>query len=414
MRYNSRALKLPAVIAGIALLAAAIQPVRAQALSPLAPRPDWNQLEKYQESITRSDFLYLLDKVYAPGAWKVFIKVGENSAVIETRRGEKPFVLQFAPTAEAIRPAPRFWRQKAQMPARPANKPLAGVRIAIDPGHIGGKWAKMEERWFRIGNSAPVTEGDMTLLVAKLLVPRLEALGAQVWLTRSKAAPVTPVRPDRLGKEAAYSLREKDAPVTAARLKSESELLFYRVSEIRRRADLINEKIKPDLVLCLHFNAEAWGDPDRPTLTDENHLHFLITGAFGGRELAYEDQRFNMLDKLLSRAFREELAISEDIAAAMAKATGLPPYEYQGGNAIKVGRGSYVWARNLLANRLFQCPVVYVEPYVMNSKEVFARVQAGDYKGKRPVAGKMRQSIFREYADGIVNGIVKYYSTPAR
>src|SRR5690606_37159693 len=100
--------------------------------------------------------------------------------------------------------------------------------------------------------------------------------------------------------------------------------------------------------------------------------------------------------------------------AGMAKATSLHPYEYQGGNAIKVGRGSYVWARNLLANRLFQCPGVYVEPYVMNSKEVFARVQAGDYKGKRPVAGKMRQSIFREYADGIVNGIVKYYSTPAR
>lgn len=407
-------MKLPTALAGIVILIAVSVPAVAQRLTPLAPKPDWPRLEKYQQSITRSDFLYLLNHVYAPGAWKAYIKVGDDSAEIETRRGAPPFVLRFAATSESIKPAPRYWRQKAQMPARSENKPLAGVRIAIDPGHIGGSWAKMEERWFRIGNSKPVTEGDMTLLVSKLIMPRLEALGATVYLTRSKNAPVTPVRPGRLQDEAAYSLKEKDATATSDRLKSESELLFYRVSEIRRRAELINEKIKPDLVLCLHFNAEAWGDPDRPTLTDKNHLHFLITGAFDGRELAYEDQRFNMLDKLLSRAFREELAVSEDVAAGMAKATGLPAYEYQSGNAIKVGSGAYVWARNLLANRLFQCPVVYVEPYVMNSKEVFARIQAGDYTGKRPVAGRMRQSIFREYADGIVNGLVTYYSSPAQ
>ena len=31
----------------------------------------------------------------------------------------------------------------------------------------------MEERWFQVGDSKPIQEGDMTLLVAKMLVPKL-------------------------------------------------------------------------------------------------------------------------------------------------------------------------------------------------------------------------------------------------
>jgi len=46
-----------------------------------------------------------------------------------------------------------------------------------------------------------------------------------------------------------------------------------------------------------------------------------------------------------------------------------------------------VYARNLLATRLYRCPVVYCEPYVMNSNDVFARIQAGDYEGMRNING---------------------------
>jgi hypothetical protein len=46
----------------------------------------------------------------------------------------------------------------------------------------------------------------------------------------------------------------------------------------------------------------------------------------------------------------------------------------------------------------------------MNSHEVFARVQAGDYDGKKKVAGTMRKSIYKEYADAVVEGLVNHYS----
>jgi hypothetical protein len=45
----------------------------------------------------------------------------------------------------------------------------------------------------------------------------------------------------------------------------------------------------------------------------------------------------------------------------------------------------------------------------MNSREVFQRIQAGDYEGKKKISGATRKSIYREYADAIVEGLVKHY-----
>ena len=77
-------------------------------------------------------------------------------------------------------------------------------------------------------------------------------------------------------------------------------------------------------------------------------------------------------------------------------------------NATNAG-SPYVWARNLLANRLFECPVIYLEPYVMNNTDVHARVQAGDYNGLREINSAKRESIFSEYVRGVVDGLVAYY-----
>src|SRR5438045_8649254 len=96
---------------------------------------------------------------------------------------------------------------------------------------------------------------------------------------------------------------------------------------------------------------------------------------------------------------------------AMARETQLLAYEYPTANTVtKVGSTGYLYASNLLATRLYRCAVVYCEPYVMNSRDAFARIQAGDYKGLRNVNGIEQKSIFREYADGVMAGLVEYYS----
>jgi hypothetical protein len=115
------------------------------------------------------------------------------------------------------------------------------------------------------------------------------------------------------------------------------------------------------------------------------------------------------LRRLLSRTYDEEIKIADTVAARMAKEMQLPPYQYTTDNVTKVGTSGYVYARNLAATRLYQCPVVYFEPYVMNNSDVFARIQAGDYEGTRPINGVERPSIYREYVDSVVNGLVEYY-----
>jgi len=320
---------------------------------------------------------------------------------------------------------PRLWRPAKILSPAKLEKPLLGLKIGLDPGHLGARWAKMEERWFQVGNSQPVQEGDLTLRVARLLAPRLRKLGAKVSFVRNSNEPITAKRPDDFRELARKILIKNGVPQSRMggnvldpndpgkeqTIRWQSEILFYRYSEIRRRAALVNFKLHPDLVLCLHFNAEGWGDPNNPTLTDANHLHLLVNGSYLAEELEFDDERFEMIRRLLSRAYDEELPLADTIGLAIARETGLPPFEYPTTNTTtKAGTSGYVYARNLLATRLYRCPVVYCEPYVMNSKDVFARIEAGDYDGTRNVNGVERKSIFREYADSVAEGLVDYYS----
>ena len=395
----------------------------AQRLSPLAPKPDWRQLEAYQETITHDEFVQLLEQVFAPGgAAGEYIEISPEAASIKTQlTPPETWMLRFAKDAATEKRAPRFWRPASAMSPAPPEQPLLGVKIAIDPGHLGGDWARMEERFLKIADGIPVAEGDMTLKVAQLLAPKLEAMGAKVTLVRQAPGPTTPDRPETLHEAGRAELerqgvsnpketyRDPNEPGRGETVQSESELLFYRTSEIRHRAEVVNTDIKPDLTLCLHFNAEPWGDPKHPDLSTANHMHVILNGCYSAPELRNDDVRFDMLVKLLNRSFPEELELCRQVAKTMSEETGLPPYHYTTPNAINVGGDPYLWARNLLANRLYQTPVVFIEPYVMNSQIIWDRVQAGDYEGERTVAGAMRKSLFREYADAVADGLRAYY-----
>ena len=373
----------------------------AQKLTPLATPPDWSSLNRFQQTITKDEFIRLLTQVYAPrDAWGNYFAIADNHVEVMTAPGRPPFRLDFAPDQASAKPIPRYWNP---------TRSLRGLRIALDPGHLGGQWAKMEERWMQVGDNKPIIEGDMVLDVARMLKKELERRGAKVSLIRDSDRPTTNLRPEKLKGPAIQSLRDNGRAVNPASLKSETERLFYRTAEIRARAKKVNTQLKPDLVLALHFNAESWGNPVRPTLTNLNHLHLLVSGCYSARELAFDDQRYELMLKLLNRSYDKELSVSRAVAQSMARATRLPPYIYTSDSAINVGGSPYIWARNLLANRLFECPVIYLEPYVMNNQEVVDRVQLGDYAGRRNINGTPRESIYREYVRGVVDGTVAYY-----
>ena len=355
------------------------------ALAQLGIPPDWSHLDRFQNTISRDTFLDRLETVYTTNdSWKKWIEVSDTEATFIT--AEDPFILRFAKSDK--NPPGSIWNWKKRSELLPSrNLPLEGLIIAIDPGHIGGEFAKIEKRKLNYLHSPVIEEGTMTLRTAKYLKPLLENLGASVTLTRTKEEPVT-------------QLRAKNFP---------DPKLFYRTAEIRARAELINQKIKPDLVICLHYNAS-----DSPVPIPGQHFHIILPGAFHKSEIAHHDERFEMLQRLLSGTIEEEVPLATSVAEAFKDHTDLPPYAYRPDHpySTPLNSNAYLWARNLLATRLYQCPVIFLEPYVMNSTDFIERIRAGDYEGIKFIDGKNRRSVYREYAHAVADGLASYYSSP--
>ncbi len=396
---------------------------RLERLSALGTKPDWLKLQAFHQTLTRNEFEMALREVYGDGSslpppWKV----EADGVVIKTGDPIKPEArIAFATRPESPLPGTRTWRTAVEMPPLKGRLLLSDIHIAIDPGHIGGGYGQMEERHLSFAPGESIQEGDLTLTTAQVLAERLKALGAYVSLVRDRAEPVTQERPADLLVPARQILvdsgfpqpQEKYSGVTGdskiLTVQWQSEKLFYRVSEIHARGRKVNTTIKPDVVLCLHFNAEAWGDATAPQFSPMNHMHVLVNGCYSPVELEQQDVRYEMLHRLFSRTHLEELPLAEAVANGMRQTTGLPAYVYTTPNARHVGTNSYVFARNLLANRIYDCPVVYLEPYVMNNEETYRRLLRGHFLGRTLISGRLQSSAIEDYVQGVVKGIVTYY-----
>jgi len=136
----------------------------AGSLTPLGEAPDWSRLDVYQKTITRGEFTRLLDTLYAPGgAARRWIHVNDRSAWVRVRRDEPNLYYRLSFAEET---ADGRARAMAQVPRAVAGQ-LEGMRVALDPGHIGGAFAAMEGREFRVGDDPPVREGELVLEVAR-------------------------------------------------------------------------------------------------------------------------------------------------------------------------------------------------------------------------------------------------------
>src|SRR5260370_6405961 len=110
-------------------------------LGVLGSAPKWSVLEHYQETITHDEFAHLINDVYCTHGFAAdLIKIDHNAAQILTNReSHNVFTLRFAPDANSKAHVPRLWRSaRSLLPAKP-EKPLSGLRVALDPDHLGGK-----------------------------------------------------------------------------------------------------------------------------------------------------------------------------------------------------------------------------------------------------------------------------------
>lgn len=397
-------------------------------LSSLGSLPNWKELEAYAGSMTREEFQKVWKELFSEtNALPPPFEITEEALLVPTGQDALPKMkIAFRAAGQTSSPVAKSWHRAGDLPPLNGRPLLSDLHIALDPGHIGGSWAIMEERFLSFKPGESIREGDLSLLTAKILKERLMALGAIVSLVRENNDPVTTKRPADLEKDARQILVDAGFPnpvptyqgVTGdAKLLTvqwQSEKLFYRVSEIHARGERVNAQIKPDLVVCLHFNAESWGDSTAPQFSPQNHLHVLVNGCYSNAELMQQDVRFEMLARLFGRVHEEELPLAKAIAESTARSTELPAYVYTTPNARKLAYNPYVYARNLLANRLYRCPVIYLEPYVMNHEETYRRLIAEHYLGRTLIGGKLVTSAIEDYVRGVVDGLVNYYQNHRR
>jgi N-acetylmuramoyl-L-alanine amidase len=381
----------------------------------IKPKLPWERLKKYHDTLTLQEFQNLVAHIYSPdGSLYEYLDMTPNYIdIYNDIKKTKPslFRLHLA-KKDASKKSVRVPFKNAFQLSNSREKPLEGLRIILDPGHIGGSYAVMEQRIFKVKDRSPITEADLNLKTARRLKKNLESFGAKVYLTKEELKPVTKARPQDFKKEAEKNLASQKITqknsAYAALLKKEMERLFYRTSEIEARSELVNH-IKPDFTLCIHFNA-APGTLENP-LTKDNRLVIFINGSYEKGEIIDEEQKYKLFSKLLEGSHEIELGLASEIAHEMSRQTELPPVLYPPSPSyIKMDQTPYVYARNLSANRLFQGPVIYLEPYYQNNLLVYERALTGDYEGEKVIMGKPYRSIFREYADSVSDGIVKYFT----
>jgi N-acetylmuramoyl-L-alanine amidase len=421
------------------LLLALMLPAPAEKLSPMAHPPDWSKLNGYQRTITHDEFVRLVNDVYSlntpildphgpPNFWG-YTKIDNDKVVLFTDPSKKTpeFTLHFAPSEAACLARPYSYKTRAI--SNDPLRPLKGVKIALDPGHIGGDWAKLEGRYFKLGGDPAVEEAKLNLITCQILAERLEADGASIIWAKHGYEPTTDERPDTLHYAAIAALNqpsgEEDSVVFGIRTRShvhiesrppedsiddEAALLFYRVAEIRARANLVNKQ-HPDLTICVHYNADPWGDdPDHPTLTEHSRLIIFANGSYERSELVYDDLRYDMMRKLLDRDAAQEIRGCSLVGQQMLDALHDPPENFAAYFAHRIGDVPSVYTRNLLANRLYHGPVIYCEGPYMNARDAYYRIIAGDYLGQRTIQGQSVPSIYRVYALAVERGVLEYFN----
>lgn len=343
--------------------------------------PRWDDLTPYQGTMTKDAFVERVAGRYAPyGAAVSWMEVYDTHALIRTGNGDGDifYRLRFAPKADAQ-------AAKAHAPKEESALPLQGLRVALEAGHVGGEFARMESRYFQVGDEPPVREGDLTLQVALLTAQKLRALGADVFLVRENAQPLTPVR----GKG-------------------------FVEAEMTARAAKVNAQKPFDCLLSIHFDARPWSRPDKAILTTApSKAHVIISGAYSSKELARDGDRILMLEKLLSGEGDTELTLAQILGKTIEERTGMGNGSYFSLNAAALPGHPYVWARNLMATRLYRCPAVLCELYVMNDTADYARIQAGAYAGLREFGGKLRPNVFEDYANVLTEALLTWYAPQA-
>jgi N-acetylmuramoyl-L-alanine amidase len=371
---------------------------------PAEPAPDFSALDGHQSLAGLTSALRTIDP---KAQWPRFARTQASRLEVFQDRdgyGVPDFTVKLG--ADEALPPTRLDERLRQARTNPPTRPLAGLRIALDPGHMGGSpWDERTGKFVRAQGHI-LSEGVMALQVALLLERELTALGAEVLLTHRSLGPATDtawgdldiptfgrieLRQSTLqpwfqsllasgGTDSAL-LKTFDQSSRTRALFSESARGRYFI--LRDDLDARVRKVRafdPDLTIIIHFDVApgASGDgnglnPNAPRWTKSYVAGSTLVEEFASRadraELAA-----HMLDPLARQA---SIRLSQTLVGHLKEHLGLG-YDPNGGdNAVPVAPG--VFARNLaLSRKISGHAVSYIETLFYNNPAEFAALSKAD------------------------------------
>ncbi len=345
-----------------------------------------------------------------------------------------------------------------------ASQPLRGLRVALDPGHVGGlmDYAQfLEEKFVRIlpnetnGLTEEIgfCEGNLALGTALVLAERLRSAGAEVLLTRQieglnafdmtfdqwldrevlrhekwlaeHGQLVDPPAPDVWKLRCAganyvrdFHIEEKDAAFwrNKASLAQIHRIAFLK-AEFVERARKINA-FKPHLTFIIHYNVgannETAANGYRKAVQDNYSMAF-IPGSFMAGELKEPIDRLSFAAKLLSDDLQQSQRLCAAVLRAHEQKLGVPPIVWDDRlpylkNASLRTADVGVFARNLQLTRLINGTLCFGESLLQDNIQEAKRLNAKDFTPTgmtTPVPNRVR-----DVADAYYQGLIDWLQNP--
>ena len=271
---------------------------------------------------------------------------------------------------------------------------LHGLRIALDPGHMGGDiWDERTGKFVKEGANK-VSEGVINLQVCLLLKSQLESLGAQVLMTRDKLTAISQLDYNTFDlhpwglKELRYTSLspwfqnllsaapagpqlfaafEQNASFKSLFAEKTRWQYFVKRADLDARSEMM-QKFSPDITIYVHH------DTSTDTGTDvkaPNAARAFIPGAFQAVEFSDRASR-RFFTRALADQDSWELSV-QMIRKALGRINqnmGIPPAKVDGTESVKVEDG--IFARNLQVPRKMKNTITaYFELFYYNKKSEF-------------------------------------------
>lgn len=308
---------------------------------------------------------------------------------------------------------------------------LKGMRIAIDPGHLGGSYemGEIEARCMKLGidstHCIQLEEGNLTFATANILKKKLEAQGAIVMLTRPdtgvSSLGITYYEWKRRMKSRAYEdsllkvglLTDKEVRSLHINIDDSSvgmnKGLFSNVfssMDLSERSRKINE-FNPDLTVIIHYNVNEKNKGWTHT-TDKDFVMAFVGGCISSKDLKSYAGRVNFLRLLITDDIENSIQLSSLVVNNLSKDLKVPVVKredasYLSEHCLSTPKEG-VYSRDLALARLTQGTLVYGEPlYQDNAKECMLLSGAGEN-----ITGGNTPSRIEMVANAYYKGILDY------